>query len=71
MKKIIKVTGKKRPLTLMEFLSLMELRFKLFGRSDTQKKFDKYKHKYYNEGTDGWLETADLSFIENDFSDEE
>lgn len=60
----MRVEGKKRPLTLLEFLQLMDLSFKLFGRSYTQKQFDKFKHKYYNENTDGYLETADLSYIE-------
>ncbi len=44
-----------RPMTFSEFVALMNLRFKLFGRADTQKKFDKYKHLCYNEGTDGKL----------------
>lgn len=66
-----KVQGKLRPLTLLEFVAVMNLRFKLFGRSDTQKKFDKYKHQYYHEDTDGRLVTADLSFIETDFDNEE
>lgn len=63
--------GELRPLTLSEFIALMNLRFKLFGRSDTQKKFDKYKHQYYHEDTDGLLVTADLSFIEIDNLEEE
>ena len=49
----------------------MNLRFKLFGKSDTIKKFDKYKSKFYNEGTDGQLLVADLSFIETDNDSEE
>lgn len=61
---MVKPTGTYRPLTLIEFLELMNLSFKLFGRSYTQKQFDKFKHKYYNETTDGYLETADLSYIE-------
>lgn len=67
----LRVKGSLRPLTLLEFIKLMELRFKLFGRSDTQKKFDKYKHVYYHEDTDGRLVTADLSFIETDNFDKE
>lgn len=60
-----------RPLTFSEFIELMNLRFKLFGRSDTQKKFDKYKREYYHEDTDGRLVTPDLSFIETDNPDED
>lgn len=62
---MLKVTGNMRPMSFMEFIALMNLRFKLFGRSDTQKKFDKYKHKVYTEDTGGQLMVRDdLSFIE-------
>lgn len=66
-----KIGGTMRPMTLSEFIDLMNLRFKLFGRSDTQKKFDKYKHDYYTESTDGHLIVKDLSFIETPISDED
>ena len=49
----------------------MNLSFKLFGRSYTQKQFDKFKHKYYNENTDGYLVTADLSYLETPLDDED
>lgn len=40
------------PLTLMEFLELIQVIFKLYGRSCAQKEFEKYKHQYYNVSTD-------------------
>lgn len=62
-----KVSGSMSPMSFDQFIALMNLRFKLFGRSDTQKKFDKYKHKYYTEDTDGNLLVRDnLSLIEID-----
>lgn len=50
-----------RPMTFSEFIALMNLRFKLFGRADTQKKFDKFKRLCYNESTDGKLTVYDYS----------
>lgn len=40
------------PLTLMEFLELIQVIFKLYGRNCAQKEFEKYKHMYYNVTTD-------------------
>lgn len=68
---MLRLRSKSRPMTFSEFIALMNLRFKLFGKSDTIKKFDKYKSKFYNEGTDGQLLVADLSYIETDNGSEE
>lgn len=56
-----------RPMTFSEWISLMNLRFKLFGRSDTIKKFDDSKHMMYHQNTDGDLFVVDYdhqSYIE-------
>lgn len=61
----MKITGHVEPMSFEQFIMLMNLRFKLFGRSDTIKKFDKYKSQYYNEDTDGRLVVrSGLSYIE-------
>lgn len=41
------------PLSFMEFLELIQVVFKLYGRNCAQKEFEKYKHQYYNVSTDG------------------
>lgn len=66
----MKVTGHIEPMSFDQFIALMNLRFKLFGRSDTIKKFDKYKHEYYYEDTDGRLVVRNgLSYIETPIED--
>lgn len=40
------------PLSLDEFLQLINVIFKLYGRNVAQKEFEKYKHLYYNVTTD-------------------
>lgn len=40
------------PLTFDEFLRLINVIFKLYGRNCAQKEFEKYKHMYYNVITD-------------------
>lgn len=40
------------PLSFEEFLHLIEVVFKLYGRNCAQKEFEKYKHMYYNVSTD-------------------
>lgn len=40
------------PLCFDEFLHLIEVIFKLYGRNCAQKEFEKYKHMYYNVTTD-------------------
>lgn len=59
-----------RPLNFDEFIQLMNLSFKLFGRTYTQKQFDKFKRQYYTEDTGGCLITGDLSYIEKNPSKE-
>lgn len=60
-----RISGQIVPMSFDQFIKLMNLRFKLFGRSDSIKKFDKYKHQYYYEDTDGNLVVrSNLSFIE-------
>lgn len=66
--------GESRPMTFSEWIALMNLRFKLFGRSDTIKKFDDYKDMMYHQNTDGDLFVFDYdhqSYIENLCSDKE
>lgn len=59
------ISGTLEPMLFSEFLDLMNLSFKLFGRSYTTKKFDKYKHQFYTEDTDGRLVVKrNLSYIE-------
>lgn len=40
------------PITFSEFLELINVIFKLYGRNCAQKEFEKYKHQYYNVSTD-------------------
>lgn len=61
----MKVSGQLKPMSFEQFIMLMNLRFKLFGRADAIKKFDKYKREYYTEDTDGRLAVrSNLSYIE-------
>lgn len=43
-------------LSFDEFLHLIEVVFKLYGRNIAQKEFEKYKHLYYNVITDDGTE---------------
>lgn len=64
-----------RLMTFSEWVSLLNLRFKLFGRSDTIKKFDDSKLMMYYQNTDGDLFVFDdmdhQSYIEKLCSDKE
>lgn len=40
------------PISFSEFLELINVIFKLYGRNCAQKEFEKYKHQYYNVITD-------------------
>lgn len=54
-------------LTFSEFIDLINLLFKLYGRSYAQKMFEKYKHKYYNVDTDDCI--INLSYIKTPIED--
>lgn len=65
-----------RPMTFSEWIDLLNLRFKLFGRADTIKKFDISKDEMYYQDTDGALHVFvrgddHQSYIENLCSGEE